>query len=120
MVARAQKEPLIALAGVGVERGGQWLVRGVDLSIARGEIVTLIGPNGSGKSTTAKVATGVLQPTNGTITRKDGLTIGYVPQKLTVDWTLPLTVKRLMTLTGRWPSVSRKSAWLKFAMPIVP
>lgn len=102
MVARAQKEPLIALAGVGVERGGQWLVRGVDLSIARGEIVTLIGPNGSGKSTTAKVATGVLQPTNGTITRKHGLTIGYVPQKLTVDWTLPLTVKRLMTLTGRY------------------
>ena len=47
---------LIALERAGVERAGSWLVRGVDLAIARGEIVTLIGPNGSGKSTTAKMA----------------------------------------------------------------
>ncbi len=100
MDALAPREELIRLSGAGVERGGRWLVRGVDLGIDRGEIVTLIGPNGSGKSTTAKMATGVLRPTAGSVTRRPGLTIGYVPQKLTIDWTLPLTVKRLMTLTG--------------------
>tara|TARA_R110002124_G_scaffold44422_10_gene135539 strand:+ start:5941 stop:6747 length:807 start_codon:yes stop_codon:yes gene_type:complete len=98
----AEKENLITLTGAGVVRGGRTLVSGVDLTIARGEIVTLIGPNGSGKSTTAKLATGVLKPSMGTVTRRPGLRIGYVPQKLTIDWTLPLTVERLMTLTGRF------------------
>lgn len=95
------RETLITLSNAGVSRGGRTLVSGVDLTIARGEIVTLIGPNGSGKSTTAKLATGVMKPTTGRVTRRPGLTIGYVPQKLSIDWTLPLTVERLMTLTGR-------------------
>ncbi|UYN99500.1 MAG: metal ABC transporter ATP-binding protein [Devosia sp.] len=96
------RDVLITLNKAGVRRNGRTLVEGVDLTIARGEIVTLIGPNGSGKSTTAKMATGVLRPTMGSVERKPGLTIGYVPQKLSVDWTLPLTVERLMTLTGRY------------------
>jgi zinc transport system ATP-binding protein len=96
------KETLITLTNAGISRGGRVLVEGVDLTISRGEIVTLIGPNGSGKSTTAKLATGVLKPTMGKVSRKPGLTIGYVPQKLTIDWTLPLSVERLMTLTGRF------------------
>jgi zinc transport system ATP-binding protein len=86
--------------GAGVKRDGRWLVEDIDLTIRRGEIVTLIGPNGSGKSTTAKLVTGVLKPDVGSVTRAPGLTIGYVPQKLSIDWTLPLSVKRLMTLTG--------------------
>ena len=101
MDAMAPKDILITLSNAGVTRGGRTLVSGVDLTIARGEIVTLIGPNGSGKSTTAKLATGVLKPTTGTVSRQKGLRIGYVPQKLSIDWTLPLTVERLMTLTGR-------------------
>ena len=98
----AARETLITLTNAGVSRGGRTLVSGVDLSIARGEIVTLIGPNGSGKSTTAKMVTGVYKPDSGSVTRKPGLRIGYVPQKLSIDWTLPLTVERLMTLTGRF------------------
>jgi zinc transport system ATP-binding protein len=99
--ARTPHETVVEVRGAGVRRGGRWLVEGVDLSIRRGEIVTLIGPNGSGKSTTAKMVTGVLKPDAGSVTRAPGLTVGYVPQKLTIDWTLPLSVKRLMTLTGR-------------------
>lgn len=93
-------DALVTLRGAGILRGGRWLVRGVDLSVRRGEIVTLIGPNGSGKSTTAKMATGVLKPSEGEVARRQDLTVGYVPQKLSVDWTMPLTVERLMTLTG--------------------
>jgi zinc transport system ATP-binding protein len=94
-------QPLIALNGAGVRRAGRWLVRGVDMSVRRGEIVTLIGPNGSGKSTTAKLAIGLIQPDEGSLERLPGLTIGYVPQKLAIDQTLPLTVKRLMSLAKR-------------------
>lgn len=93
-------EPLVSLAGAGVHRNGRWLVRGVDFSVRPGEIVTLIGPNGSGKSTSAKLATGILRPDEGRVERKAGLRIGYVPQRLAVDWTMPLTVRRLMTLTA--------------------
>ena len=99
---RADRETLVTVRGAGVRRGDRWLVEGVDLDLRRGEIVTLIGPNGSGKSTTAKLVTGVVRADAGTVTRKAGLTIGYVPQKLSVDWTMPLTVDRLMTLTGRF------------------
>ncbi|WP_320199934.1 zinc ABC transporter ATP-binding protein ZnuC [Agrobacterium sp. rho-13.3] len=96
-------ENLVSLSNAGVKRNGRWLVRGVEFSVRRGEIVTLIGPNGSGKSTSAKMATGVLKPDEGSVARISGLKVGYVPQKLSVDWTMPLTVRRLMTLTGQLP-----------------
>ena len=92
---------LASLTAAGIHRAGRWLVRGVDLSLEPGEIVTLIGPNGSGKSTTAKMALGILKPDEGAATRRDGMTVGYVPQKVAIDWTLPLTVQRFMGLTGR-------------------
>ncbi|PIW26303.1 MAG: zinc ABC transporter ATP-binding protein ZnuC [Rhodospirillales bacterium CG15_BIG_FIL_POST_REV_8_21_14_020_66_15] len=91
---------LFRATGVGVRRSGDWLVRGVDLTIHPGKIVTLIGPNGSGKTTTAKVVLGLIRPDAGRIERAAGLRIGYVPQRLTIDDTLPFTVKRLMTMTG--------------------
>ncbi|MEH3111626.1 MAG: metal ABC transporter ATP-binding protein [Agrobacterium cavarae] len=94
---------LVSLSSAGVRRSGRWLVRGVDFSVRRGEIVTLIGPNGSGKSTSAKMAIGVMKPDEGKVERLAGLKVGYVPQKLSVDWTMPLTVWRLMTLTGALP-----------------
>ncbi|WP_194291679.1 metal ABC transporter ATP-binding protein [Rhizobium sp. ICMP 5592] len=105
-----QRRPLVSLHDVGVRRGGRWLVRGVDFSVSRGEIVTLIGPNGSGKSTSAKTAIGVLKPDEGSVERIAGLKVGYVPQKLAIDWTLPLSVHRLMTLTGHLPEAELRAA----------
>lgn len=104
MTADPTSEPLVMLAGAGVRAPGRWLVRGVDLAVRRGEIVTLIGPNGSGKSTTAKMVTGVRRPDEGSVRRAPGLVVGYVPQRLAIDWTLPLSVERLMRLTGPQPA----------------
>ncbi len=106
----APAAPLLRLTKVGVERGGRWLVRGVDLEVARGEIVTLIGPNGSGKTTTVRAAIGAIRNDEGTVARAKGLRVGYVPQKLTVDWTLPLTVSRLMALTRAYPESETEAA----------
>jgi len=91
---------LVRLDRAGIRKSGNWLVRGVDLTVSAGEIVTLIGPNGSGKSTTAKMALGILKPTEGRASSRKHLKIGYVPQKLTIDWTLPLTVNRFLRLTN--------------------
>ena len=94
---------LTRLRNAGINRAGRWLIRGVDLDVKRGQIVTLIGPNGSGKSTTAKMALGLVAPDEGNVNLRDRLRVGYVPQKVSVDWTLPLTVSRFMALTGRIP-----------------
>ncbi|PYE87667.1 metal ABC transporter ATP-binding protein [Phyllobacterium leguminum] len=92
--------PLIEIRNAGVFRSGKWLVRDISLQVMRGEIVTLIGPNGAGKSTTAKLALKVLKPDAGEVIDAPGLKVGYVPQKLAIDWTMPLSVERLITLTS--------------------
>ncbi|WP_269582636.1 ATP-binding cassette domain-containing protein [Roseibium sp. Sym1] len=101
---------LVRLDRAGIRKGDQWLVRGVDLTVSPGEIVTLIGPNGSGKSTTAKLALGILKPTEGRADRRPGLKVGYVPQKLAIDWTLPLTVARFLRLTNPLSDADCKAA----------
>lgn len=87
--------------GLSVRRDGRWLVREIDLDVHAGEIVTLIGPNGSGKSTTVRCILGLLQPSAGHIERRPNLQVGYVPQHVQIDQALPLTVRRLITLTKR-------------------
>ena len=95
------EDELIALDNAGVKKDGKWLVKGITMGVNRGEIVTLIGPNGSGKTTTAKIALGLLALNEGIASRKKNLRVGYVPQKLQVDWTVPITVKRFISLTSK-------------------
>ncbi len=95
-----QSTPLVTLRNTGIQRGGRWLVRNIDLAVQAREIVTLIGPNGSGKTTTAKMALGILTPDEGRVALASRVRIGYVPQRLHIDWTVPLTVRRLMRLTA--------------------
>ena len=102
LIARAESpaEPLVEARALGIRRDDRWLISGVDLSVRRGEIVTLIGPNGGGKTTTAKALLGLIHADVGEVRRLPGLKVGYVPQRFAVDWTLPLSVARLMTLTA--------------------
>jgi zinc transport system ATP-binding protein len=82
----------------------------VDLTISRGEITTIVGPNGSGKSSLLKLVTGAVTAQSGTIERADNLRIGYVPQRLHIDPTLPLSVERFLHLPVRVGSDVAKDA----------
>ena len=92
---------LITVTNLSVRLGAVPVLSGVDFTIARGEIVTIVGPNGSGKSTFLRCLIGALAPSTGQISRAPGLRIGYVPQKLAIDPTLPLTVGRFLSLPRR-------------------
>lgn len=94
-------DPLIEARQLGVTLGGTSIISHVDLVVQAGHIVTLIGPNGAGKSTLVKALLGVYPVSEGTLHKKTGLKIGYMPQKIQIDDTLPLSVYRLMTLTQR-------------------
>ena len=93
-----EKNILVKLNNVGIQQNDKWLVKGVSLEVEKGKIVTLIGPNGSGKSTTAKIALGIYKSIEGNVEKLTN-NIGYVPQKISIDWTLPLRVKDFMVLT---------------------
>ena len=89
---------LVKLSNAGILKDNKWLVRGVNLEIHKGKIVTLICPNGSGKTTTAKIALGLYKRIEGTV-EKFTKKISYVPQKVIIDWTLPVRVSDFMILT---------------------
>lgn len=80
-------KPLLYLAGVHARgSSGRVILEGVSLKLAEGEILTLVGPNGAGKSTLVRIALGLRPPEAGTVWRRPGLTIGFVPQRLTPRW----------------------------------
>jgi zinc transport system ATP-binding protein len=92
---------LIAAEGIDVVVGGVKALSNVSMSIEPGEIVTIVGPNGSGKTTLVRALIGAQGLSAGRIVRRDGLRVGYVPQKLAIDSSLPMTVARFMQLPVR-------------------
>ena len=91
---------LIAVGNISVGYGAQTVLRDVSLTVEPGEIVTIVGPNGSGKTTLLRSLIGAVRPSRGHVTHRAGLRIGYVPQKLHIDPTLPITVERFLRLPG--------------------
>ena len=89
---------LVEFRDVNLSYGAHKVLDDVNISIAPGEIVTVVGPNGSGKSSLLRALIGALKPSSGQITRASGLRIGYVPQRLHIDPTLPMTVTRFLSL----------------------
>ena len=91
---------LVTLDDISVTFAQRRVLAGISLTLQPGKILTLLGPNGAGKSTLVRTVLGLLTPDCGSVQRAPGLRIGYVPQKLHIDPTLPVTVERFMRLTG--------------------
>jgi zinc transport system ATP-binding protein len=92
---------LISAQGVGVIRNDRHILKGADLTLQAGKIVTLIGPNGAGKTTLVRSVLGLIKIDEGKIERAPELRIGYMPQKLHLDASLPLNVDRFLLLGGQ-------------------
>jgi len=91
-------ESLISTRDICLHYGRDVVLHDIDFDIGEQEIVTLLGPNGSGKSSFLRILIGALSPTAGKVSRLPGLRIGYVPQRLSIDANLPMSVKRFLRL----------------------
>lgn len=101
---------LIETQNLSIEQGGTTVLSHVNFNIDRGEIVTIVGPNGSGKTSFLKALIGALPAAKGSVTRSPALRIGYVPQKLHIDRTLPVTVARFLSMPRRHPATEMRKA----------
>lgn len=89
---------LLRLDNIGYQLGQQVILSDIDLSLKQEEILTIVGPNGAGKSTLLKIILGLLKPTSGKVFVDPRVRFGYVPQKLKLDPTFPMTVKRYLQM----------------------
>lgn len=91
---------LVQVENLSVNYGAKSVLSHVSLTVEPGEIVTIVGPNGSGKTSLLRSIIGAVKPSRGRVTHSSDLRLGYVPQRLHIDPTLPMTVSRFLALPG--------------------
>ncbi len=112
-------EPLLTASGLAFSEGRRGILQGVDFEITPSEIVTIVGPNGSGKTTLLRLLIGAVKPSAGHIRRQTDLRIGYTPQRLSLDRTLPLTVDRFLALGGAAKPANRDEVLDVVGLPCI-
>ena len=108
---------LVSTTNLSVQVGSRTVLQHVDFQIARGEIVTIVGPNGSGKTTLLRAIIGALRKYSGEMVKAPNLKIGYVPQRLHIDATLPMTVARFMNMPRAASQADCKTALVNAGVP---
>ena len=101
---------LVTTNKITVKYGSHTVLRDVSINVKAGEIVTIVGPNGSGKTSLVKTIIGAIEPVSGSLNLKRDLRIGYIPQRLNIDHTLPITVQRFLNLTQKVPVAECQAA----------
>ena len=101
---------LVTTNKITVKYGSHTVLRDVSINVKAGEIVTIVGPNGSGKTSLVKTIIGAIEPVSGSLNLKKDLRIGYIPQRLNIDHTLPITVQRFLNLTQKVPVAECQAA----------
>ena len=105
--ADVDRDEFVRFEHVGCSYGATPVVEDVTFAVARDEFVGIVGPSGGGKTTVLRAMLGTIRPTFGTITRRHGVVLGYVPQVGAVDWSFPVTVREVVQMTIERPRFRR-------------
>ena len=89
---------LIQASNINVSRQGNKILENVSVVVGDHDFLTVIGPNGAGKSMLLKCLMGFYAPDIGEIRKMNGLRVGYVPQIFAPEHTMPISVRRFLTL----------------------
>ena len=108
---------LISAEGIGVQYGARRVLQHMNFSIDAGEVVTIVGPNGAGKSVFLRVLIGAEQPSEGRVNRTHGLAIGYVPQRLSIGQTMPMSVARFLALSSSQNASQNQAMLARVGIP---
>ena len=104
MPASIQTNPadkLVSLDHISLSLNKKSILHDISLELQAGKILTVIGPNGAGKSTLIRILLGLQKTDSGKVWLKPKLNIGYVPQKISINDLMPLTVKRFISLAKK-------------------
>src|SRR5438105_14220275 len=107
---------LASFSKVSKDFGGNPIFREVDLEILEGERIGLIGENGGGKSTLFKLLSGLEDPTDGIISRKRNLTIGYLPQEVNPNQSYKTVFEAVSEVTVELVTLSETLSLLEAQM----
>ena len=113
-----RSDAVLDLRGAAFGYGRRPVLRGVDLTVDRGEVLAVRGPNGAGKSTLVRGLLGLSEVLAGEVSLfgeprgqfRDWQRVGYVPQRSTVVGSVPVTVRELVS-SGR---LGRVGPWRRF------
>ncbi len=89
---------LINARDISLQIDQRHILQHISLQIAEKQILTLIGPNGAGKTSLVKIVLGLLRPSTGKVVTRKGLRVGYMPQRLHIDQSMPVSVERFLSL----------------------
>jgi zinc transport system ATP-binding protein len=126
-------ETVLQVADGAVELGGRPILRGIDVSVGRGEVLAVLGANGSGKSTLVRTMMGLVPVCRGEVRLfgtphaqfRDWQRVGFVPQRVTAASGVPASVREVVA-SGRlsrrrpfWPSSRADRAAVEDAIAAV-
>ena len=93
---------LIQAKDLCVKRHNKNILENVFVNVKKNDFITIIGPNGAGKSVLLECLMGSFVPDSGEIIKKNNLSVGYIPQNFNPESSMPISVKRFLTLKKKF------------------
>jgi zinc transport system ATP-binding protein len=101
---------IIELKNISLKIGGEQIIDKVSLQLKKGKITTLIGPNGGGKTSIARILLEIIKPTKGEVVKHQKIKIGYMPQKVEIDKSIPLSAHDFIRLLNDGKRINHEIA----------